>query len=233
MAARQSLPASSQAGSATDVLEHWDLLIQAPREALSCLWPGVFYFWPSFQSSVHEVTSGGSSSSALLHSKNTVRKSALSQWGRASPQPALGTAGPFAGSYNGWIAWLSHTWPFRGYLEAGDVATLPRTWVKLLGSLCYFFCVCRTFICWAKHRRTCAGCRYTAGPWPLVTVELPVLLWWAGRLDSWLPRVLQPPWLQEAIRNQSWSLVTVLLWFYGVYKIYLLTGTFVQRQLWL
>lgn len=48
-----------------------------------------FYFQPSFQSSVHEMTSPGSSS-AWLHLKNTVRKRAV-----GSPWSALDTAGPF------------------------------------------------------------------------------------------------------------------------------------------
>jgi hypothetical protein len=32
-------------------------------------------------------------------------------------------------------------------------------------------------------------------------------------------------WHWKSIQNQSWALVTVTLYFYGIYKIYLLTGT--------
>lgn len=144
----------------------------------------------------------------------------------------LGHCRSLCGSYIGWIPWISHTWLFEGYLRAGemnvlDVAPAPRMWVKLLGSLCFSTSVQPSSLRLVSHL-----CSLLPGLGRL-SLELPVLLWWTRRLESWLPPVLQPPWHKKAIRNQTWALVTILLWLYGVYKIYLLTGTFVQRQLWL
>lgn len=192
---------------------------------LACLWLGDFISSPHFKVVCMRRPAQAAAQLGCIW---------RTRWGREllDLHGLLGHCRSLRGSYIGWIPWISHNWLFEGYLRAGemnvlDVAPAPRMWVKLLGSLCFPTSVEPSSLRLVSHL-----CSLLPGLGRL-SLELPVLLWWTRRLESWLPPVLQPPWHQKAIRNQSWALVTILSWLYGVYKIYLLTGTFVQRQLWL